>query len=72
MKEFVCPAKGCVSKVFILTRINQMLVDFSMEGAIEGHPHLQSMPNTGGSLFCGLCHARVPLDMTKEMIEQII
>ncbi len=72
MKEFICPKKGCGSKQFVLTTTKQTLVDFTQEGAIEGHPHLEHISTSTGTIFCCECQARLPLNMTKEMLKEII
>lgn len=72
MKEFTCPKDGCDSKQFVLATIKQTLVDFSREGAVEGHPFLEHLSTTSGDIFCYECEEKVPSDMRQEMSKEIV
>lgn len=72
MKVFICPKKGCGSNQFILATIKQTLVDFSQEGAVEGHPRLEYLSTSTASVFCQKCQKRVPLDMLQEIIKEVV
>ena len=70
MKEWTCI---CGSKVFILTSLGSTVVDFGLEGAIEGHPYITRGGNTGkSSLVCAGCHTRVQDDVADKMIKEIV
>lgn len=71
-KQFTCPQKGCDSKQFVLSAIAQTLVDFSQEGAVEGHPKLERLSTTPSAVFCSICQKRVTLDMAQEMLKEIV
>ena len=72
MKEFICPHKGCGSKLFIRSSIEQTLVDFTREGAIEGHPFLEHMSTSVSRVDCYECQKRIPLDMARDIIKEVI
>lgn len=72
MKEFMCPEKDCGSKQFVLATTRQTLVDFSQEGAIKGHPSVNYLSTSPGSIFCYKCHERISPDMTQEMLKEIV
>lgn len=69
MKQFSC-ACGC--KHFRLINHTLTLVDFSREGAIEGHPHIRNAGTRFVSLTCTNCGATVPDEQAQEMLVEII
>ena len=72
MKEFTCPKEGCESHKFVLVTTRQTLVDFSREGAIEGHPFLEHLSTSSGVIFCYECEERIPHDMAQEIAREVI
>ena len=70
MKEFKCK---CDSKEFILFQQKETLVDFSREGAVEGHPYLTSLSLHATSIECYSCGAKVTDSVTfQEMLREIV
>ena len=70
MKEFKCE---CGSKEFILFQQKETLVDFSREGAVEGHPYLTSVGIHATSMECFSCGAKVTDSVTfQEMLSEIV
>lgn len=69
MKEWTCI---CGSKLFSLVKQEATIVDYSAEGAIEGHPHI-SRGSVGMPVFvCVRCHTQVPDMVAEEMIKEVI
>ncbi len=69
MKVWTCI---CGSKVFMFTRLETLAVDFSQEGAIEGHPHISKGGLSKSSLVCAKCHTKVPDIAADERLKEII
>ena len=70
MKQFKCDC-GCLK--FILTQKQETSVDFSREGAIEGHPFITTLGLHFVSIECFSCGAHVTdsLEM-QQMLEEIV
>lgn len=67
---FTC---DCGCKSFDLKESKLMEVDFSIEGAIQGHPHLRHNILTGGYNFnCRGCGELVPAVMANEMFAEVL
>lgn len=69
MREFNCT---CGSKQFTLVRRTYTEVDFSQEGAIEGHPFIRSAGELFDGFVCYECGAVVPDDQAQEMLKEVI
>lgn len=69
MKQWTCV---CGSKVFVLTRLETIIVDFGKEGAIEGHPHIVKGGMGKQSFHCSSCGTRVPDPVVDEMLKEVI
>ena len=70
MKVFKC---DCGSMKFLLITTNTLLVDFTQEGAIKGHPHLTLDSNSSQDIFkCDECGATVPHEQVLEMRREVI
>lgn len=72
MKDFICPKEGCESHKFVLVTVKQTLVDFTREGAIEGHPFLESLSTSSGDVVCYVCEEKVSHDMAQEIKQEAI
>lgn len=72
MKVFTCPEKKCDSNEFVISTIQQTHVDFTREGAVEGHPFITNLSSQGGSVFCYRCQKRIPIDMANEIVAEAI
>jgi len=72
MKEFTCTKEGCESKQFVIVTTRQTLVDFSREGAVEGHPFLEYLSTSAGGVFCYECETRVPDEMAREIVRESV
>ena len=77
MKKFQCPECSC--QLFALVSETVVGVDFSREGAIEGHPFISNrhlfVSRTSGhfKLFvCTGCNKAVPDEQAQEMIKEVI
>lgn len=70
MKRFSCPACGC--QRFTLVRRTHTDVDFSKEGAIEGHPFLSSAGERFDGFLCYECGTPVPAKQANEMLREVI
>lgn len=68
-KQFSCMC-GC--KNFTLHRRTMVEVDFSQEGAIEGHPFIGSVSSKFESFLCFACGAEVPDKQAQEMIKEVV
>lgn len=69
MKEFTCV---CGSKKFYMVQTCETLVDFSKEGAIEGHPFLGGTASYFTHIICAECKTPVPKSIEKAMRKEII
>ena len=69
MKEFSC---SCGSKKFVLVQTSGTLVDFSQEGAIEGHPRLNTIGTDSYLFKCDSCGVTVPYGQAREMRSEVI
>jgi len=69
MKEFSCIC-GC--KQFTLVKRKYTEVDFSQEGAIEGHPFIRNAGELFDSLLCFECGEAVSDEQAQEMLKEII
>jgi len=69
MKERMCI---CGSKVFMLTRTENLLVDYSKESAVLGSPRITNLGMDSQSLCCNNCRTKVPHVVSKEMFMEII
>ncbi len=69
MREWTCI---CGSRVFVLTGLKSILVDFSKEGAINGHPYLTGVTTGKSVLVCNSCHTKIPYVAASEMLKEII
>lgn len=69
MKEWKCI---CGSRVFVLTRLESLIVNFGEEGAIPGHPRVNKSSMGKSSLVCSSCHTRVPDVVADDMLKEII
>jgi len=70
MKEFKCE---CGSRKFILTQKQETSVDFSREGAIEGHPFISNLGLHFVSIECLSCGAHVTeSNVYEEMSREIV
>lgn len=71
-KQFKCPNCGCQN--FTLAQRTLMEVDFSREGAIEGHPFLGTRSRVEGEFdfVCFDCCETVPDEQAKEMLKEVI
>lgn len=70
MKQFSCPK--CGSKEFTLVRRQLTAVDFSQEGAIEGHPFLRQSSNQFECFLCADCGEEVPEEQAQEMLIEVV
>ena len=70
MKEFNCP--DCGSRSFTMVHRRYTDVNFSQEGAIEGHPELHSAGEVFDSFFCNDCACSIPGEQAQEMLEEVI
>lgn len=69
-KQLKCPQCGCWR--LILVRCSGTLVDFSKEGAIEGHPFLENIGEESYLFKCDGCGTRVPDEQAQEMLKEVI
>lgn len=69
-KQFGCPQ--CGSKQFVLVRNSGTLVDFSREGAVEGHPFLKNVGEESCLFKCDRCGTTVPDEQAQEMLKEVI
>lgn len=72
IREFSCPLCGC--KRFLMHRHLKLLVDFSREGAVEGHPFLEGPEQQSQPTYfsCAECQAVVPNEMSTEMQKEVL
>lgn len=70
MKEFKCPE--CGNTKFVVVYRHYTVVDFSQEGAIEGHPMIENGGESFDSIFCDNCSEPVEGDTIQEMLKEII
>ncbi len=68
-KQFSCV---CGFSQFILIERRYTGVDFSQEGAIEGHPYIQDSRNIFDSFVCSKCGEKVPDREAQEMRKEVI
>lgn len=69
MKEFHCPECGYQS--FTMVHRKYTAVDFSKEGAIEGHPALTSAGEVFECFICDNCTLSVPEGQAKEILREV-
>jgi len=70
MIEFVCP--NCGSKQFTLVKKRYTEVDFSQEGAVEGHPFLHSTREEFNSFICAKCGGVIHEEQSQEMLREVL
>ena len=70
MIRFSCPKCGC--EKFTLVRETYLGVDFSQEGAIEGHPLISSGANKFSCFQCCGCKEKVPPEQAEKMLKEVI
>lgn len=70
MIKFSCPKCGC--ERFTLVRETYLGVDFSQEGAVEGHPLISSGGNKFSSFQCTHCREEVPTEQAEKMLKEVI
>lgn len=69
MKKWTCI---CGSTRFSRTRQETTIVDFSREGAIEGHPLLEQIAPGNALIQCTQCGSYPPNEVQKEMLKEIV
>lgn len=69
MKVFSCV---CGSKQFTLVKRTYTVVDFSQEGAVEGHPFIRSSGELFNNFLCYECGAEVPDEQAQEMFKEVV
>lgn len=72
MIKFSCPKPGCGCSRFTLVRRTFADVDFSQEGAIEGHPLISDAGNRFDSFLCYECGEEVPTEQAEKMLKEVI
>ena len=72
MEVITCPEKKCDSNGFVISTIQQTHVDFTREGAVEGHPFITMLSDQGGSVFCYKCQKRIPIELAREIVAATI
>jgi len=63
---------NCGSKKFYLCRETRLLVDFGMEGAIEGHPALMGKHEIFRGFVCASCGESVSPKLAHEMRQEVL
>lgn len=69
MKQFTCV---CGSQGFYLTQESETFVDFSKEGAVEGHPFLGGKDTRFADIRCAKCRTQVLGNAIEAMRKEII
>lgn len=69
-KQFKCPE--CGSQNFTLARRVLTEVDFSCEGAVEGHPFLRNVSKVFDGFVCSGCGEDVPEEQAQEMFQEVM
>ncbi len=69
MKKWTCI---CGSNKFQVTKVENITVDFSSEGAIEGHPFITRSGMGAQVITCAQCHMKLATDVVTEMLMEII
>lgn len=69
LKQFSCT---CGSRQFTLVRRHYTEVDFSQEGAIEGHPFIRDAGGRFDSFICFNCGEEVPGEQAQEMLGEVL
>lgn len=70
MIKFCCPGCGCSR--FTLVRRNLTDVDFSQEGAIEGHPFIMDAGSIFIHFLCYECGKEVPTEQAEKMLKEVV
>ena len=68
-KQFSCV---CGSRNFTLHWKTMTEVDFSQEGAVEGHPFLRNVEERFDSFICFECGEEVPEEQAQEMLKEVL